>query len=74
MNSSTPSASTVAGAAIGIPLAVILVWLAQTFLHVTVPPDVSAAGGALLSALVGYFANGGKSADTTAGIAKANSP
>ena len=56
---STPSPSTLVGAGLGTPLAVVVVWSIETFAHVTVPGMVAAAFGALLSALVGYFPRGG---------------
>lgn len=60
-----PSPSTLVGAGIGTPLAVIVVWAIETFTHATVPGVVAAAFGALLSALVGYFPRGGNSSTVT---------
>jgi hypothetical protein len=59
-----PSVSTVASASLGAPLAVIISWSLTTFAHVQVPGSVEAACGALLSAAIGYFFNGGKAIDT----------
>lgn len=56
-----PSPSTLVGAGIGTPLAVVIVWTVETYTHTTVPGMVAAALGALLSALVGYFPRGGNS-------------
>lgn len=61
-NPATPSGSTIAGAAIGIPLATILSWAAG-LAGVEVPGPVEAAIGALVSVIVGYFFNGGKHED-----------
>jgi len=58
-----PSNSTVASAAIGIPLATIVSWGLNTFLGVSVPGPVEAAFGAVLGALVGYFFSGGRADD-----------
>lgn len=59
-----PSHSTIASAAVGVPLATIISWLLNTFAHVEVPGTVEAAFGAVLAALVGYFFVGGKAVDT----------
>lgn len=59
-----PSASTVASVGIGIPVATILSWAFGTFAGVDVPGPVEAAFGAVISAAVGYFFIGGKSAHT----------
>lgn len=59
-----PSNSTVASAAIGIPLAVIASWLIHQFGGVEVPGPVEAALGAVLSVASGYFFKGGQSAHT----------
>lgn len=61
-----PSPSTMIGAGLGTPLAVIVVWGVESFAHVTVPGMVAAALGALLSALVGYFPRGGNAGNTVA--------
>ena len=63
---SMPSPSTLVGAGLGTPLAVIVVWGVESFAHVTVPGMVAAAIGALLSALVGYFPRGGNAGNTVA--------
>ena len=63
---SMPSPSTLVGAGLGTPLAVIVVWVIETYSHVTVPGMVAAALGALLSALVGYFPRGGNAGNTVA--------
>ena len=54
-----PSASTVAGALIGVPLATILVWVIG-LRGIVVPPEVATAFGALFSVVVGYFPTGGR--------------
>lgn len=54
-----PSPSTVAGAGVGIPLSIVIIWSVQTFGHVTVPPLVATALGAFLAAVAGYFHPGG---------------
>jgi hypothetical protein len=59
-----PSTSTIASAAIGVPLATIISWLLNTFVGVEVPGPVEAAFGAVLGAGVGYFFMGGKAVDT----------
>lgn len=59
-----PSQSTIASAAIGVPLATITSWVLNTFAGVEVPGPVEAAFGAVLGAAVGYFFVGGKSEDT----------
>ena len=61
-----PSPSTLFGAGLGTPLAVIVVWGIETYTHATVPGMVAAAFGALLSALVGYFPRGGNAGNTGA--------
>ena len=63
---SAPSPSTMIGAGLGTPLAVIVVWSIETYTHATVPGMVAAAFGALLSALVGYFPRGGNAGNTGA--------
>ena len=64
--SGAPSPSTLVGAGIGTPLAVVVVWAIETYAHTPVPGMVAAAFGALLSALVGYFPRGGNSGSTVA--------
>jgi hypothetical protein len=63
---SAPSPSTLIGAGLGTPLAVVVVWAIETYTHATVPGVVAAAFGALLSALVGYFPRGGNAGNTMA--------
>lgn len=60
----TPSNSTVASAAIGIPLATIISWILNEFFQVTVPGPVEAAFGAALGAGIGYFFKGGQNVHT----------
>lgn len=62
---STPSPSTLVGAGLGTPLAVVIVWAVETYTHATVPGMVAAAMGALLSALIGYFPRGGNNSTVT---------
>ena len=50
-----PFNSTMVGGGVGIPASVIIVWLLETFAHVTVPGTVAAALGAVLAAGTGYF-------------------
>jgi len=59
-----PSSSTVASIGIGIPVATLLAWVLGVCCNVPVPGEVQAAVGALVSALVGYFFNGGRQIDT----------
>jgi hypothetical protein len=59
-----PSNSTVASAAIGIPVAVVVAWALKEFAGVEVPGTVEAALGAVLSTAIGYFFKGGQSAHT----------
>lgn len=59
-----PSQSTVASAAIGVPLATIVSWVLNTFAHVVVPGPVEAAFGCVLGAVVGFFFVGGQAAHT----------
>lgn len=59
-----PSNSTIASAALGIPVATVLSWLLNQFAAVEVPGEVQAAIGAIVSAAIGYFFIGGKSVDT----------
>ncbi len=58
-----PSTSTIASAAIGVPLATIVSWALSSFAGVSVPGPVEAAFGAVLGAAVGYFFSGGKADD-----------
>lgn len=57
-----PSPSTIASAAIGAPAAMLIAWLLSAFAHVSMPAEVSAALGALIGALSGYFPLGGQAA------------
>lgn len=59
-----PSTSTVASFGLGVPVAVILAWALKQFAGVEMPDEVQLAFGAVVSAAVGYFFVGGKSADT----------
>lgn len=58
-----PSSSTLASVGIGIPVAVIVVWLLNTYSGVAVPGEVQSAFGAVISAFVGYFFKGGQASD-----------
>lgn len=58
-----PSTSTIASAALGIPIATIFSWIMSEFLTVSVPGPVEAAIGAVISTVIGYFFLGGKSDD-----------
>jgi uncharacterized protein YcfJ len=48
---------------LGIPVATIAAWLLQQFASVEMPGEVQAAMGALVSAMVGYWFNGGRRED-----------
>lgn len=61
---SMPSNSTMASVGLGIPLATVLSWLTDVAFHLQMPGPVEAALGALASAAIGYFFNGGKHGDT----------
>lgn len=56
-----PSNSTLASAAIGAPAAMLIAWMLSAFGHVTMPAEVSAALGAFIGAVSGYFPAGGQS-------------
>lgn len=58
-----PSESTVASIAIGAPVATLIVWFI-TLAGVDVPDHIEPAIGAVISAIVGFFFWGGRSADT----------
>lgn len=58
-----PSTSTVSGALLGTPLAIIIVWAAREFGGVSIPGEVGAAIGTVCGAVIGYFFAGGKSGD-----------
>lgn len=45
--------STMVGGGVGVPASVIIVWLLETFAHVTVPGTIAAALGAVLASGVG---------------------
>lgn len=57
-----PSNSTFASVGIGVPAATVISWIVSQF-GIVMPGPVEAAIGALISAVVGYFFLGGKSAD-----------
>ena len=59
-----PSASTVASVGIGIPVATVGAWALDICCQISMPGEVQAAAGALISAAVGYFFVGGKRIDT----------
>ncbi len=59
-----PSTSTVVGAALGAPAAIVVVWIVEAAAGIVVPAEVGAALGSLLGALLGMFFPGGISADT----------
>ena len=69
--SMTPSASTIASVGIGIPVATVSAWLFNICCQVEMPGEVQAAFGALISAAIGYFFNGGRSLDTVIGVENA---
>lgn len=52
-----PGTAVTGGATIGAPLAVVLVWLANThWLAEPMPSEIATAAGAVITALVGYVA------------------
>jgi len=59
-----PSQSTVASIGIGVPLATLVAWVCSEFFSVSMPGEVQAALGALVSSGVGWFFVGGRRADT----------
>jgi len=59
-----PSSSTVASVGIGIPVATVAAWLVDQCCNISVPGEVQAAFGALISAGIGYLFLGGKRVDT----------
>jgi Ca2+/H+ antiporter len=59
----SPSPSTVASIALGVPVATIVSWLLNTFLTVVVPGPVEAAMGVVIGQLMGYFFLGGRKND-----------
>ena len=59
-----PSASTLASAGLGIPVATVLSWVLNVTTGVEMPGPVEAAIGAIVSTLIGYFFTGGKHEDT----------
>lgn len=65
MNGIRPSNSTLASAAIGAPIAIFVAWLLEISAGIKMPAEVCAALGAIVSAIVGYFAQGGRHADVT---------
>lgn len=66
----SPSQSTLASVGIGIPLATVAAWLLNACCQIDMPGEVQAAFGALISAGIGYFFNGGRERDTMAGAAR----
>lgn len=50
-----PSANTVASTTIGVPFAIVMAWALDYCCTVKIPGEVTAAMGALLSALIGYL-------------------
>lgn len=61
----TPSVSTGTSVIAGTPVSLVIVWLWNTFLpQHTIPAEVAASLGAVVSALAGYFAKGGKAIHT----------
>lgn len=57
-----PSNSTIASVTLGAPIAILVCWLVKAITGVEMPVEVGAALGGLISALAGYFPQGGKSA------------
>lgn len=58
-----PSGSTIASATLGPALAVIAFWIFELRTGIKVPGEVQIAGGALISAAVGYVFRGGQHRD-----------
>lgn len=56
----TPSASTYASIGIGVPVAILASWIFEQCCHISMPPEVQSAFGAVTSAIVGYFFTGGR--------------
>lgn len=52
----TPSTNTFASAALGVPIATVGAWLVNLCCQVSVPGEVQAAIGALVTVVVGYIA------------------
>jgi len=50
----TPNTKIIAAGSIGLPASIILAWVLTQF-GVTMPPEVAAAVGALLSTVIGYM-------------------
>jgi hypothetical protein len=65
-----PSTSTVASVGLGIPIATMVKWILSLF-GVEMPEDVTLQAGVLFGAIVGYFFQGGKAADTAPANAQA---
>lgn len=63
-NPLTPSNSVLTGIGVGLPVVVVLSWIADAFFHITVPPEVGAALGTLIGGAIAYFADGGKAIHT----------
>jgi len=63
MTKLTPSNSTIASVALGVPVATVVAWLLQQFAGIAVPGEVQAAIGAIISSVIGYFFLGGQHAD-----------
>lgn len=59
-----PSSSTVVSLAIGAPVVIIIGWILDQFYKIQLPNEVAVALGAILSSVLGYFANGGRAKDT----------
>lgn len=59
-----PSNSTFASVGLGVPVAVIIAWMLGAFAGIEMPGEVQAALGAIVSAVVGFFFNGGQATHT----------
>ncbi|RMD50565.1 hypothetical protein D6827_03820 [Candidatus Parcubacteria bacterium] len=47
--------TTVSVVSLGLPVAVVFVWILETVFHITVPSEVSAALGSIFSVLIGLL-------------------
>ena len=54
-----PSDAVIGGASIGIPVAVVIPWLAGHF-GLAIPVEIAGAMGALVTAIISYFPRGGR--------------
>lgn len=60
-----PSGSTIASATIGPAIAVVAFWIFELRTGIKAPGEVQVAGGAIISAAVGYVFRGGQQRDVT---------